>query len=183
MKPGMYRINILIRLESGTPLHRLSSWNQLLLGICRSSPSVDDPTGLCSTSAAFLSVAMLTSLSIPLTASLLYRVSGTKRRIVRKFKAVRITAIHLCHRQLKFVTINPHIRGPNVLPPLIAFLDQDQHDRSFTDTWDGDVRPSFPKRKTLHIDAHLGASLVQKVQILDNVSESAVPQYSDSVFR
>jgi hypothetical protein len=52
---------------------------------------------------------------------------------VRKFSAVRITAIHLCHRQLRFVTMKPQIRGPRVLPPAIAFLGFGQRPRTITD--------------------------------------------------
>jgi hypothetical protein len=52
----------------------------------------------------------------------LYRVSGTKSTTQMKLSAVSITAIHLCQRQLRFETINPHIKGPSVFPPAIAFL-------------------------------------------------------------
>jgi hypothetical protein len=58
----------------------------------------------------------------PLISSRVYLVSGTKSSIAKKFSAVRITAIHLCHLQLRFVTMKPQISGPRVLPPAIAFL-------------------------------------------------------------
>jgi hypothetical protein len=78
-----------------------------------------------------------------------------------KFTAVRITASHFCHRQLRFVTMKPQISGPTVLPPAIEFLEFGQR------------RELACIPKCLHIDSHFSPSFMQKVQILGIVSVSA----------
>jgi hypothetical protein len=97
----------------------------------------------------------------PATFSRLYLVSGTKSRMVKKFTAVKMTAIHFCHRQLMFVTMKPQIKGPKLLPPEIAFLRFGQY-----------LGLAYDK-KYLHIDPHLSSPFMQKIQVLDIVLVSA----------
>ena len=117
-----YLRNIFGRLVSETPLHRLNSCVQVFFACWCRIRLLDFGRRYFSSAMTILSLLGQIATPTPLISSRVYRVSGTNNRMVRKFSAVRITAIHLCQRQLRFVTMKPQISGPNVLPPAIAFI-------------------------------------------------------------
>lgn len=116
-----YRTNILARLVSETPDHRLRSCFHVFFGNCSNGVPGDESWGsFSSPMTTFSFEGERTVLTWP--TSRMYLVSGTQKKIVRKFIPVKIADIHFCHRQDKFETMKPQIRGPKVFPPAIAFL-------------------------------------------------------------
>ena len=117
-----HRRNILAIFVSDVPLHKLSSCTHVFFGNCWTFPSLVVSCGTFSCVKTTLSFDGQLASPTPFTSSRLYLVSGTKSRIAMKLIAVKITVIHFCQRQERFVTIKPQTRGPIVLPPAMAFL-------------------------------------------------------------
>jgi hypothetical protein len=103
-------MNIFNKFVDGTPDQRFKSWKKVFLGTCR-RPSSDgcrmaltlagtDFSTLIASSDGEVLVFWLATIDVRS-----YLVSGTKRTTATKLIPVKITAIHLCQRLQRGVTI------------------------------------------------------------------------------
>lgn len=134
---GNGRTNILrIFVSFGTPDHRAKSCQKVFLGTCSlwwpGSSVVLPLVVVFSALADVLSssdgddgseVELLLVEAMPVDRyERSYRVSGQKKSTTSQLTAVKMKAIHLCQRQPRLCTTNPHISGPTVLPPEMEFM-------------------------------------------------------------